>query len=152
MRILTRVTWQCHFQTFHQIPRMIIVIFILRFVFELSAHLEIVSRWGILRSAIPCSVTIVKTVALLSCLARLHNFCIDRVERSKQCDKDILPLDLEHLMNEEVGCVQMVNITDFSYDVPIPRDIIDGGNHLDNCPWAARQSRQAEVVGINELP
>jgi hypothetical protein len=78
-----------------------------------------------LRSAIPCNVTIVKTVALVSCLARLHNFCIDWVERSKQHDKDILPLDLEHLMNGEVGCVQMVNITDSSYNVPIPRDIIE---------------------------
>jgi hypothetical protein len=33
---------------------------------------QLVSRWGILRSAIPCNVTIVKTVALVSCLARLH--------------------------------------------------------------------------------
>jgi hypothetical protein len=30
----------------------------------------LVSRWGILRSAIPCNITIVKTVALVSCLAR----------------------------------------------------------------------------------
>jgi hypothetical protein len=105
-----------------------------------------------LRSAIPCNVTIVKTVTLVSCLARLHNFCIDWVMRSKQRDKDILPLDLEHLMNGEVGYVQMVNVTDSIYNLPIPRDIIDGGNHFDNCPWAARQSRQAEVVGINELP
>ncbi len=29
-------------------------------------------RWGILKGAIPCNITIVKTVALVSCLARLH--------------------------------------------------------------------------------
>ncbi len=52
-----------------------------------------------------------KIIALVSCLARLHNFCIDRVERSEYCDKDILPLDLEHLMNGEVGYVQMINVT-----------------------------------------
>ncbi len=86
---------------------------------------QLVSRWRILRSAIPCNVTIVKTLALVSCLARLHNFCIDQVERSKERDEDILPLDLEHLMNGEVGYVQMVNVTDSSYDVPIPRDIMD---------------------------
>ena len=41
----------------------------------------LVSRWGILRSAIPCNITIVRTIALVSCLARLHNFCIDEIER-----------------------------------------------------------------------
>jgi hypothetical protein len=66
---------------------------------------QLVSRWGILRSAIPCNVTIVKTVALVICLARFHNFCIDQVERIKESDEDILPLDLEHLMNGEVGYV-----------------------------------------------
>jgi hypothetical protein len=93
-----------------------------------------------------------KTVALVSCLARLHNFCIDWVKKSKDRDEDILPLDLEHLMNGEIGCVPVVNAMDSNYNVPIPRDIIDGGSHFDVCPWAARQCRQAEVVGINELP
>jgi hypothetical protein len=37
----------------------------------------LVSRWGILRSAIPCDTTTVRTIALVSCLARLNNFCID---------------------------------------------------------------------------
>ncbi len=63
--------------------------------------------------------------------------------RSKDRDKDILPLDLEHLMNGEEGYLLMVNVTDSNHNVPIPRDIIDGGNHFDDCPWAARQSRQA---------
>jgi hypothetical protein len=85
----------------------------------------LVSRWGISRSAIPCNVTIVKTVALVSCLARLHNFCIDQVERSKKPDEDILPLDLEHLMNREVGYVEMVSVTDSRYDVPIPKGIME---------------------------
>jgi hypothetical protein len=59
---------------------------------------------------------------------------------------------LSLLMNREVGYVQMVNVADSSYKVPIPRDIIDSGHHFDDCPWAARQSRRAEVIGINELP
>jgi hypothetical protein len=72
-------------------------------------------------------------------LARLHNFCIDQFKRSKERDEDILPLDLEHLMKGEVGYVEMVNITDSRYDVPIPKSIMDGGNHFDDCPQAARQ-------------
>jgi len=47
-------------------------------------------------------------------------------------------MDLEHLMNGEVGYVQMVNVMDSSYAIPIPRDIKDGGNHFDDCPRAAR--------------
>ncbi len=83
---------------------------------------QLVSRWGNLRSAIPCNITIAKTVALVSCLARLHDFCIDWVERSKDHDKDILPLDLDHLMNREVRYVLMVNVMDSNHIVPIPRD------------------------------
>ncbi len=70
---------------------------------------------------------------------KVHNFCIDWVERSKDCDKDILPLDLEHLMNGEVEYVPMANVMDSNHDVPIPRDIIDGSNHFDNQPRAAHQ-------------
>ena len=42
------------------------------------------SRWGVLRSAIPVNITIVKTVALVNCLARLHNFSVDKV--GKLCE------------------------------------------------------------------
>ena len=34
-------------------------------------------RWSILRSAIPMNVSVRKTVALVRCLAKLHNYCID---------------------------------------------------------------------------
>jgi hypothetical protein len=66
---------------------------------------------------------------LVSCLARLHNFCI------------------EHLTNGPEGYVPLVNNN--SHAVPTPKDILDGGNHFDDCPWTARQSRR---VTNNELP
>ncbi len=93
-----------------------------------------------MRSAISCNIPIVKTVDLVSYLARLQNFCVDEVERNKERDEDILPLDLEHLMNGQEGYVPIVNVKDSNHDVPIPRDILDGGNHFNDCPWAARQS------------
>ena len=37
-------------------------------------------RWAILRSAIPMGVSVMKTVALVIALAKLHNFCIDENE------------------------------------------------------------------------
>ena len=53
-------------------------------------------------------------------------------------------------MNRPEGYVPMIR--DDNHDAPIPYEIMDGGNHFDDCPRAARQSRQAEVFGINELP
>ena len=107
----------------------------------------LVLRWGILRSAIPCNITIVRTIALVSCLARLHNFCINEAKRTKELDEDALPTDIEHMMNGPEGYVPLIN--DNSHDVPTPKDILEGGNHFDNCPWAARQSRR---VTNNKLP
>jgi len=64
-----------------------------------------VLRWGIFRSAIPCNIIIVRTIALVSCLARLHKYCIDEVERTQELDKDTLLTDIEHMMNEPEGGV-----------------------------------------------
>ena len=60
-----------------------------------------------MRSAISCNITIVRTIALVNCLARLHNFCINEVKRTKdkELDKDALPTDIEHMMNGPEGYV-----------------------------------------------
>ncbi len=108
----------------------------------------LVLRWGFLRRAIPCNIPIVRTIALVSCLTRLHNFCIDEVERTNELDKDALPTDIEHMMNGPEGYVLLVN--DNSHDVPTPKEILDGGNHFDNCPRAARRS-QRRTTNYHEL-
>ncbi len=38
-------------------------------------------------------------IMVVSCLARLHNFCIDEIERTKEHNEDALPSDVEHIMN-----------------------------------------------------
>ena len=92
MRILTRVTCEIQFPNvlsgskddynfFHSHVRIRVE----------CAFGILVSRWGILRSAIPCNITIVRIIALVSCLARLHNFCINEVKRTKELDEDALP-------------------------------------------------------------
>ena len=40
----------------------------------------LVQRWGILRMPMPRNLSIVKTVAIVNSLARLHNFCIGEVD------------------------------------------------------------------------
>lgn len=55
--------------------------------FHSSTRIEIecafgmlVHRWGLLRKPIPLNVTLEKTTALVHCLCKLHNFCIDENE------------------------------------------------------------------------
>ncbi len=38
----------------------------------------LVHRWGILRKPMPLGISLAKTTALVYCLCKLHNFCIDR--------------------------------------------------------------------------
>jgi hypothetical protein len=123
--------------------------------FHFQVHIQVecvfgilVLRCGFLRCAIPCNIPIVRTIALVSCLTRLHNFCIDEIERTKEHNKDALPLDIEHIMNGLEGYVLMVK--DCNHGVPTPKDIMDGGNHFYNCPRATRQSRQSDVVTNNK--
>ena len=80
---------------------------------------------------------------------KLHNFCINEVERTKdkELDEDALPTDIEHMINGPEGYVPLVN--DNSHDVPTPKDILDVGYYFDDCPRAARQSRH---VTNKELP
>ena len=84
-----------------------------------------------------------RTIALVNCLARLHNFCINEVKRTKdkELDEDALPTDIEHMMNGPEGYVPLVNDNS--------QDILDGGNHFDDCPRAARLRQR---VTNNELP
>ncbi len=113
---------------------------------------QLVTRWGILRSAIPLNITIVRTVALVSCLAWLHNFCIDEGEWLCEMSREdeALPMDLKNMMNNSEGYVPLV--TDDNHDVAIPVAIMDASHHFDDCPQAARQGRHIDVIAINNLP
>ncbi len=109
------------------------------FQFQLRIRVEcafgqLVTRWGILKSAIPLNITIVRTVALVSCLARLHNFCID--EGGQLCEmsreNEALPMDLENMTNNPEGYVPLV--TDDNREVAILVAIMDAGHHFDDYP------------------
>ena len=52
-------------------------------------------------------------------------------------------------MNGPEGYVLIVK--DYSHDVLTPKDIMEGGNHFDNCPRAARRSQRSNSVANNEL-
>ena len=101
----------------------------------------LVKRWGILRSAMPQGITIKKTVAMVNALAKLHNFCIDRVDNSFD---DLLSEDMSNLMNSELGYVSLENVDGNEVDLPV--QLMNGGHHFDDVPEGQRRHRG---VGID---
>jgi hypothetical protein len=103
-----------------------------------------VKRWGILRTAIPQRITIQKTVAMVNALAKLHNFCIDCVDRTRFVEEStsedlcniVISSDLGHVMLEDVdGC-----------DVQLPLQIMDPGHHFDDIPETQRRCQPRDEV------
>ena len=91
-------------------------------------------RWGILRSPIPCGISIRKTTSLVLALAKIHNFCID------QDDTSILPstsVDELRLASQTNGSVPLEHLDGDNDDMAddnttVPRQLIDGGDHFDD--------------------
>ena len=79
----------------------------------------LVHRWAILRKPIPCNITIGKTTALVTCLCRLHNYCIDQKEGRAQASTNI---DEFELMSR--GAVPFDRHG-------IPRQLLGAGDHHD---------------------
>jgi hypothetical protein len=117
---------------------------------------QLVSRWGILRSAMPLNITIVRTVAMVNCLARLHNFCIDEadiLDEEVSRVEEQLPLDLENMINNPDGYVPL-NVDDNHDGIAIPLEIMDAGHHFDDCPRAVRRGQVTDAASASngELP
>ena len=100
----------------------------------------LVEHWGILRMAMPSNITIDKTTALVNALARIHNFCIDEVDKGGPTWHDeeyLLPHDENNIINSVNGYVLPVgfghhginqNFHRFTEpgdgDGPLPREIM----------------------------
>jgi hypothetical protein len=92
----------------------------------------LVHRWGLLRRAMPCGITITKTTALTMCLCKLHNFCIDNKEPKASN-----------------GTFNDVAFTSAEGGVPLdgedlrPSQLMDGGEHFTDVTRSYYQSRTA---------
>ena len=105
-----------------------------------------VQRWGILRSAIPRGITLRKTTALVTALAKLHNFCLD------QADTRILAMtagDELKLLSREVGSVPLEDAivmegveNDSRDEYRVPRQSIGAGDHFEDVPREIREMRR----------
>jgi DDE superfamily endonuclease len=85
---------------------------------------RLVARWSILRTAIPMNVTIAKTTALVLCLAKLHNFCINEAD----AEAINTTRDSTHIM--VVGGVELIDSPAAS--TPLPISLMGGGEHSDD--------------------
>ena len=108
----------------------------------------LVKRWGVLRMAMPQGITVKKTIALVNCLAKLHNFCIDEIDDAL----DGLTEDNCNIECGDRGYVPMVpnnTITDvLDMDVQTPEALVGGGDHFDDVPRALRRTR---TVAASEM-
>jgi hypothetical protein len=91
-------------------------------------------RWSILRRAMPCNITVQKTIAMVCALARLNNFCINETEISPS---PLAALDAQFLETSG-GCplVERSNV-----DQAAPMQLIGGGHHFDDLNRHQRRSR-----------
>jgi hypothetical protein len=97
----------------------------------------LVKRWGILCSAMPQGITIKKTVALVNAMAKLHNFCIERVDGTNTAE-GLLSKDMSNLMNSELGYVGLENADGSEVDLPV--QLMNDGHHhhFDDIPEPQR--------------
>ena len=95
----------------------------------------LVNRWGLLRRAMPSRIGLYKVTRLVTCLCRLHNFCIDRrLEEAGSCP--IAPLlAIDEAEIEVNGGVPLGG----DENVP-PDQLVGGGHHFDDF---TRNERQA---------
>jgi hypothetical protein len=101
----------------------------------------LVKRWGILRKAIPQNISVKKTIALVDCLEKLHNFCINEADSVD----DTLCKDSNHIECDGAGFVQMVSNREIrdvlDANIETPDALIGGGEHFDDVPRASRRDR-----------
>jgi DDE superfamily endonuclease len=97
---------------------------------------QLVSRWGILRRALPSKLGIKKCVALACCLCRLHNFCVNerlKVKRTVNVPMALPADDLEIISHGGIS-LDSVDGNDQS-----PEDLLHGGEHQDDVSKAFRK-------------
>ena len=65
------------------------------------AFVMLTKCWSILRALLPIGIGLEKSVALVNCLAKLHNYCVDKCNHILEMH----PRDEYHLMTNDQGYV-----------------------------------------------
>ena len=107
-------------------------------------------RWAILRRAIPMNVSVQKTVALVLALAKLHNYCKDAQDDSR----NVSHTARDEWVTEISGGVPLVPVAaEFqSGNDVVPEQLLHGGHHFDDIGGAVgRRNRQRRYEYNSEV-
>jgi hypothetical protein len=94
----------------------------------------LVYRWGIIWRAIPSSIGIQKTTALVTALCKLHNYCINRRLAGISCSDDIVvpsPLSKDSAVIAIHGGIPMEQQAK-GLNNSSPEQLLRGGEHFDD--------------------
>ena len=111
-------------------------------------------RWAILRSAIPVNIQIVKTVALVMALAKLHNYCINANDNDISAN-----IERDKWISEINGAVPLVPVEGYDEgsesgclsDV-VPEQLLHGGENFDDIGHAGCCRRQPRNKSVTNAP
>jgi hypothetical protein len=119
----------------------------------------LVHRWGILCKPMSTMLPISKVTALVRCLCRLHNFCIDerilRLESSvtdthfEDCGIDVAQhLDSDRANITIAGGSSLLHAADHGFN---PEELLHGGEHWDDVSRTVRVSRKKSEILPREI-
>lgn len=80
--------------------------------------------------AMPKGLGIKRIIAMVNCLVKLHNFCIDEVGKGMLLQP--LNVHTHHIMNREDGFVPMALGKESG--ILVPRVLMDSGHHFNDIP------------------
>lgn len=102
---------------------------------------QLVSRWGILRRALPARMGIMKMTHLVKCLCQLHNYCInERLAGTEdiQTPRPLATDNLEIITNGGIAFAE-ANRDGQSQRQELPEELLGAGHHNDD---TSRQFRR----------
>jgi hypothetical protein len=110
----------------------------------------LVNRWGLLRKALPSAIGIKKSCALVLCLCRLHNFCINERLRNKTSGSVILSALASDAMEILGGGGIPLETT--ANNEASPEQLLHGGHHHDDTSKQLRQQFRRALGAREQLP
>ena len=109
---------------------------------------QLVNRWGILRRAISARTGLYKATRLVTCLCRLHNFCINRrllkTKNSEQSTASENKNKNEQQEDDDLARPLAIDDAEIAVNGGIrreqrPNQLLDGGEHFDEYNSASRK-------------
>ena len=96
------------------------------------------SRWRLLKSPLSSSISLSKVVALVFCLAKLHNFSIDERLKKSTTDEVVALVPDRHHQDP-------LTVFDCENPEDPPEELLHGGDHFDDVDGGRRGARLHDI-------